>query len=150
MSGRCGLAVCAVLAVTATTGCEIALRSLKLPGGPPTSGELEAEAQQAGRQRKRFRETQDAAALRWLLAKRVRTGMALAEVNRELGQDGNRRYEDAKFKARNIGVRQTDETWEWGPDKNGTTYVLFFRNDRLMNFDPSQYDDSDDDSDSFE
>lgn len=150
MSGRCGFFACAALAVLAAVGCESVLRTIKLPGGPPTIAELRAEAQLADKQRKRFRRALDPAAFRWLLANRVRSGMTLGEVNRELGQDGNRRYEDAQFKARNIGVQRTDETWEWGPDKEGTTYILFFRNDRLTGFDPSQYDDSRDDSSSSE
>jgi hypothetical protein len=150
MSGRCGFFACICLAVALAVGCEAALREMKLPGGPPTTGELQAESRMADRQRERYRETQDATALRWLLAKRIRSGMTLAEVNRELGQDGSRRYEDSRFKARNIGVQRTDETWEWGPDKHGATYLLFFRNDRLVNYEPSQYDDSADEAGSFE
>jgi len=146
MSGRCGWLVGAVLVAA---GCQAGYRDFKLPG-IPSPEELQAESRTADKQRERYRRTQDAAAFRWLLAKRIRTGMTLAEVNRELGQDGNRRYGDARFKARNVGVQATDETWEWGPDKDGTTYMLFFRNDRLVNFEPSQYDDSADDAMKFD
>ena len=70
--------------------------------------------------------------------------MTLSEVNRVIGQDGHRRWNDAQFKSRNAGVLTTDESWTWGPDEKGTSYILFFRNDRLVNFEPSLYDGADD------
>jgi hypothetical protein len=149
MFGRCGLLVCAGMVAAAAVGCLPNYPYIKLPG-ELSPEDLQAASRTADKQRERYRGTQEAAAFRWLLAKRIHTGMTLAEVNRELGQDGSRRYEDARFKARNIGVQTTDETWEWGPDKDGTTYMLFFRNDRLVNFEPSQYDDSADDATKFD
>jgi len=130
------LALCAGLALC--TGCESGLKNVKLPG-IPTAEELEAETDKAEQERQRYRTEHDPQAIRWLLANRVRQGMTLEQVNRILGEDGQRLYNDAHLKNRTTGTRLTDVTYQWGPDSDGQVYVLFFRNDRLLNFNPGDY-----------
>ena len=136
MFGRC---VLLVVVAAAISGCESGFRNIKLPGFS-SQAEVAAETRSAAKQRDRFQESQSSEAIRWLLSKRISNGMTLSEVDHVIGQDGQRRWNDAQFKSRNAGVIATDESWEWGPDEKGMSYILFFRNDRLVNFEPSLYD----------
>ena len=140
-----GRYVSLVVVSVAIFGCESGLRNLKIPG-VSSQAELAAETRLEAKKRDRFQESKSPEAIRWLLSKRIQTGMTLSEVNRVIGQDGLRRWNDAQFKSRNAGVLATDETWAWGPDEKGNSYFLFFRNDRLVNFDPSLYVETGDES----
>lgn len=131
-----GLAALVVAAgLLASAGC---LQSLKIPGIPDPAA-AEAEAQKAREQRRLYQSEKDPRAIRWLLGHRLKQGMQRGLVNRILGEDGERRYNDAALKERNDGSRLSDETYQWGPDAEGNSYVLFFRNDRLVNFNPKDY-----------
>ncbi|MFQ5732397.1 MAG: hypothetical protein ACE5KM_10655 [Planctomycetaceae bacterium] len=126
--------VCAVL-----TGCGGGLQKMKLPG-IPNAEQLQAAEREEHRQSEKYQTSGDRKAFRWLLANRVRQGMTLDEVNRILGRDGKRVYEDARYKALTEGVRRSDETYQWrGAEKS---FILFFRNERLVNHKPSQYADA--------
>jgi len=137
---------CIMFAVCILSGCEGGLhQAMRLPG-IPSAADLREQTRTAAEHRRRFKETGDPKSIRWLLAHRVQEGMSVEEVDRVLGVDGKRRYEDASFKAHNRGVRATDATYEWGPDSKGSPYLLFFRNDRLINHRPERYADDADDS----
>ena len=124
-------------------GCEGGLHQMLTIPGFPSASQLQAQSLEEDKMRREFQETRNPAAIRWLLANRVKQGMSVGEVNGVLGCDGKRRYEDAQFKSRNIGVLASDETYAWGPDHDGSPYMLFFRNDHLVNYDPAQFADAD-------
>jgi hypothetical protein len=98
-----------------------------------------AKASAASDRRERFLADGDAQAVRWLLANRVGSGMTRDEVNDALGQHGERVYDDDWLKSGTPGVLGTDHAYRWGPDSDGQTYYLFFRDDRLVNHDPAEY-----------
>lgn len=133
-----GLRFVLLAGVAVAAGCEGGLNNVKLPG-IPTAAELRAVEEKADAYRLEFRTKKSPTAIRWLLANRVEQGMSLTEVNQQLGEDGELVDNDAGFKERNIAFQITDETYRWGPDADGHPYILFFRKDRLVNFDPKEY-----------
>lgn len=121
-----------LLAVFATFGCESGLKNFKLPG-IPTAGELRAKEREAARHREEFRQSRSRKSIRWLLANMVRQGMSLSDVEEQIGEQGELVDNAAYMKERNHTVRLTDQTVKWGE------YVLFFRDDRLVNHNPAEY-----------
>jgi len=90
-------------------------------------------------QRRRFREERDPDAMRWLLANRIASGMTSAEVEQIFGETGEREFNDRWLKASNGLYHEEDVVYKWGPDRNGRTVYLAFREGRLVNFDPEEY-----------
>jgi hypothetical protein len=131
--GLVGAAVLAALLALLAAGCE-------MPDLARGSRERAlAEASEATEHREKFIAQGDPQSVRWLLANRVGSGMTRGEVNDILGQHGERVFEDNWLKSGTSGVRETDEAYRWGPDSEGQTYYLFFRDDRLVNHDPAVY-----------
>jgi len=89
--------------------------------------------------RRRFREDSDPEAMRWLLGHRVAQGMSLADVNQVFGVQGVREVSDRWLKASNGLYHEGDVVYKWGPDNNGRTVYLAFREGHLVNFDPAEY-----------
>jgi len=93
------------------------------------------------RHRKRFQEGRDPEAMCWLLANRVESGQSPMDVGRVLGEQGERVVNDGWIK-NDGGYYQTgDECWKWGPDREGHSVLLVFREGRLVNFDPREFQD---------
>lgn len=90
-------------------------------------------------QRRRFREERDPEAMRWLLGHRVAAGMEVADVNQVFGEEGVREFGDRWLKASNGLYHEGDVIYKWGPDSEGHTVYLAFRDGRLVNFDPEEY-----------
>lgn len=88
--------------------------------------------------RKKFVEDRDPEAMRWLLVNRIRQGMTLADVNRVLGVVGEREFTDKWIKS-NRPFRAGDNVYRWGPDNNGRSVYLVFREDQLVNYDSSEF-----------
>lgn len=131
---RMGLAL--ALLVGAAGGCE-RWHSRELPGsGLARDGE--AAYRQAERHRKRFQTEKDPAALRWLLEHRIHAGMSLAEVGRALGEEGERVFDDNWLKSDGGNYRADDVAYRWGPDSQGKSVYLVFRDGRLMYFDADE------------
>lgn len=127
-----------LLLIIAGGGCEGLGDAGAAPGwsflNPGRANEEEAE------QRNRFLTEGDPEAIRWLLRNRVSNGMSLAEVNRVLGQEGVRQYDDGWIKNYSSArFRQGDQVYKWGPDNNAQTYFLVFRDRKLVNFKPGEY-----------
>lgn len=78
-------------------------------------------------------------AIRWLLKNRISSGQTLDEVNQMLGQDGIREYNDGQIKNNGGTFRQSDEVFKWGPDADGNSYMLVFRERKLVNFNRDDY-----------
>jgi hypothetical protein len=89
--------------------------------------------------RERFLTERDPEALRWLLSNRIHNEMTVTEVANVLGEKGERRFDDREYKTNGGFYQTTDVGYQWGPDKNGHSVVLFFRDGKLVHFDPAEF-----------
>ncbi len=129
--------VCAGLAALALMGCES-------PSWTHTLNESFAAAKTNGPRteeeyRRDYTENHSRKSLRWLLAHRVKPGMSYDDVRRVLGEDGTHEERDRWLKTKGINVRIDDDVYSFGPDNEGRSLYLFFREDRLINFDPADF-----------
>jgi hypothetical protein len=81
----------------------------------------------------------DPEALDWLLKHSVESGMTVEEVNSALGDAGERIEHDGQYKNTGGLYQQSDKGYRWGPDRKGRSVTLFFREGRLVNFDPDDF-----------
>ncbi|HLJ12428.1 MAG TPA: hypothetical protein VKU82_14635 [Planctomycetaceae bacterium] len=103
--------------------------SANQPAGPRTEEEHRREYLATGSRR----------SLRWLLAHCVKPGMSYDDLCGVLGQDGELETKDLKLKTNGGNYRIDDEVYRWGPDSEGRILYLFFRENRLFNFDPDEF-----------
>ena len=89
--------------------------------------------------RSQFQIEQDPKAMTALLAHLVENGMTVAAVNDALGESGERYHDDQELKKNAGQYQQTDIAFKWGPDSNGRSVILFFRDGKLINFDPADF-----------
>jgi hypothetical protein len=89
-------------------------------------------------ERRRYQADRDPASLRWLLAHCVHRQMSVKDISNVLGEDGVRVHDDTWLK-RGTAYREDDTVFRWGPDKNGRDIYLVFREGRLINFDPKEF-----------
>jgi hypothetical protein len=92
----------------------------------------------ADSERRHYQVDRDPAALRWLLVHCVHRAMTVKEINIALGEDAIRVHDDTWIKRGN-GYREDDTVYRWGPDKNGRNIYLVFREGKLINFDPKDF-----------
>ncbi len=132
MRGQLTTPLVLVVTLLALGGCS-SLESLSFDGfgAAREGGERAAEEH-----RKAYQETRASADIQWLLANRVDAGMDLADVNRIIGNAGERVYDDRQFVTSSVGYRSGDTFYKWGPDNSGKSYFLGFRDRKLVNFDP--------------
>lgn len=97
------------------------------------------EIREEDTQRRRFVEERDPDAMRWLLANRIRTAMKVEDVNEVFGEPGVREYGDRWIKKSNGLYHESDVIYKWGPDNEGHTVYLAFRDGHLVNFEPEEY-----------
>lgn len=119
------------------SGCE-SFGEIKLPG-MTTSAELNQEKKLAQEHREQFQINGSPEAIRWLKANRIQTGMSLQTVEQVIGNPGERVYDDDRYKARDDRYHIGDETYKWGPDSNGNSHLLVFRNNRIVNYNPKEF-----------
>jgi len=101
--------------------------------------DAESERREEEAYRTSYQTDRDPDAMRWLLANRVATGMMVADVNNALGEEGQREFNDQRFKTDGGFYRTGDTVYRWGPDNRGTSLYLVFRSDRLINFEQRDY-----------
>lgn len=77
-------------------------------------------------------------ALDWLLAHRIENGMSVDEVSEVLGDTGEKLEQDGQYKNNGGLYQTTDQGYRWGPDRKGRSVTLFFRDGRLVHFDPDE------------
>jgi len=82
--------------------------------------------------RMRFQSQGDPDSFRWLLENRISAGMSVPTVNATLGQEGERIVNDRWIKDSGGRYRESDRVFRWGPDSNGRSVYLVFRDQRLM------------------
>jgi hypothetical protein len=127
--------VCAGLAALALTGCES-------PSWTHTLNESFAASKDNGprtveEHRREYINTHSRKSMRWLLAHCVKPGMSYGDVCHALGQEGERES-DRSLKTTGVNVRIDDDVYSF-EDNEGRALKLFFREDRLINFDPTEF-----------
>ena len=118
-------------------GCE-ALQQSSLYRMTPFATKSDYTAVEA-EHRQKFVQERDPEALRWLLSHRVHNEMSVEEVSQVLGESGERRHDDRDYKTNGGYYQLTDVAYQWGPDRRGRTVILFFRDGKLVNFDPAEF-----------
>jgi hypothetical protein len=130
-------ALCAWLAAMLISGCE----------SPSWTHSLNESfhAQEEGRprteeeHRREYIATHNRKSMRWLLAHCVNPGMSYQKVCHVLGEDGKHEERDRWLKTGGVNIRIDDEVYSFGPDSDGRMLYLFFRDDRLINFNPEDF-----------
>jgi hypothetical protein len=84
--------------------------------------------------RAKFIRERDPASFRWLLTHTISNGMSVHEINQALGDSGERMERDQNLKANQGEYLETDVAYKWGPDREGQSVILFFREGRLIHF----------------
>lgn len=131
--------VLALLAVTATSACGCSSISNSGTGGFASLLNSESRQREEERHRSRYQEERSPADLNWLMRNCVESGMTPSEINGVLGEHGQRVYDDDWIKNRGGHYHAGDDTWKWGPDREGNSVYLVFRGNKLVNFDPNEF-----------
>lgn len=92
--------------------------------------------------RREYQTNHSRKALRWLLANRIDTGMSYGDVCQTLGEDGEQEHIDRWLKVKGSTYRLDDVIYRFGPDDEGHSYYLAFREDRLVNYDRQHFQDT--------
>ena len=96
-------------------------------------------AEQELTHRKEYQLNGSRKALQWLLANRIDQGMDRKTVSEILGQEGERKRDDNKFKSQSSSIRRGDKTYRYGPDNGGRSIYLMYRDDKLINYDAKDF-----------
>jgi len=96
-------------------------------------------AEEVAEHRSNWVQERDAKSLNWLLEKKIRSGMSRSEVEQILGEDGEPILNSAALIKDSSGYQSTDKGYRWGPDGSGRSIYLFFRDGRLVNFQPQEF-----------
>lgn len=126
----------AVIVVGLAAGCET-LHNSGVPGLEQYVNDGVALA--APEYREKFQVDRDPEAFAWLLRNRVRAGMTTMEVNEALGEAGEEFSQTDSIKKNTDGYQSTDVGYRWGPDAQGRSVILFFRDGHLVNYNPSEF-----------
>ena len=127
------LCFCCVLAA----GCEsLDTAGVSLTARPADDGSGSRSEEQYRRQ---YQTSRDPEAMRWLLAHRIESGMSVVDVNHVLGEEGTRALNDRWVKTNGGHYRSGDVVYKWGPENQGKSVYLVFRDGHLVNFDPNEY-----------
>ena len=128
---------CSVLGCVCFTGCE----SLYEAGVPGMENfiDFSARAGEEEQYRSQFLSEGDPQALRWLMANRLDAGMPISQVRHILGDQGQRVLDDREIKTNGGHYRSGDVVHKWGPDREGRSIYLVFRDGILVNYNPEEY-----------
>ncbi len=133
---RTGLLQTVMLLTGFLVGCE----TLHHAGVPGLEQYVKDEAAiEAPKQRERFQLDRDPAAFSWLLAHRIQNGMSVSEVGEALGDSGEEFSSSQALKGNAKEYQTTDVGYRWGPDAQGRSVILFFRENHLVNFNPREF-----------
>lgn len=137
---KLSLLLLASLAAGMGSGCEKlhVLHNSGVPGFDYRLQETPEDTAAMQKHQEQFLRNRDHAALYWLLSNRISNGMILNEVEDVLGESGEREMEINRFKSDGL-FQSTDLAYKWGPDSLGYSVVLFFRDGRVVNFNPKDF-----------
>jgi hypothetical protein len=131
---RC-LSVCFAGFVLSCAGCETSKVQALLPHDfRHRTSEAEIE-----KHRERFIVDRNPESFRWLLTHGIENGMTVMDVNRVFGDTSERIDNDVELKRERGEYLQTDVAYKWGPDRDGQSVILFFREGRLVNVRADQF-----------
>ena len=131
---HCVTGMCLLIAAGFSAGCE----SFGKPDWLSAPGH-DVKAAEELEHRENFQTNRSPNDARWLLSHRVRQGMSPQDVGLIFGDEGEPVDSDNWIKNDNSGYQVGDETYRWGPDNKGNSYYLVFRNNKLVNYDPSEF-----------
>ncbi len=94
------------------------------------------------RYRKDFQTTRNRKAMRWLLANCVDSGMSRKDVDAAVGEPGEFEENSGWLKRGKNTYRVDDKAYRYGPDDQGQVVYLFYRDDKLINFERERFADS--------
>ena len=89
--------------------------------------------------RQKYVATHDHESMRWLLSHCVEMGMSYRKVSHIMGEDGTLETGDRQLLSGGGNYRVGDEMYAFGPDSKGKTVYLAFREDRLVNYERSEF-----------
>lgn len=118
-------------------GCE-SLHEAGVPG-MKRFVDVESRVQEEERQRTLYLTDRSPAAMQWLLHHRLRSGMTRVEIDHIFGEEGVREFGDRWLKTNGGYYRSGDKVYKWGPDSEGRSIYLVFREGVLINFDPNEF-----------
>ena len=128
----------ALLLLAATlSGCETANWARNL--NDAFSSRPRTTAAEEERHRNDYVANHDRQALNWLLRHRIESGMSYATVCKVLGEEGVREARDEWIKTKGGSYQLGDDVYAFGPDNEGHTVYLGFREDKLVDFDPTEF-----------
>lgn len=129
-----------VFATGMISGCEKlqVLHNSGIPGMYYPPQETPEEAAATLKHREQFLRNRDHRSLYWLLSNRISNGMSLNEAEEMFGEPGERETDVGRFKADGL-FQSTDLAYKWGPDSQGHSVILFFRDGCVVNFNPKDY-----------
>ncbi|HEY2253866.1 MAG TPA: hypothetical protein VGH74_22480 [Planctomycetaceae bacterium] len=131
-------AVCGWIAAIAMAGCESPewTRSLNDSFFAATD-HPSAKTEESHRQE--YVATHSHESMRWLLSNCVEMGMSYKKVCHIMGEEGTPVAGDNRVLSGGGNYRLGDEVYAFGPDTKGKTVYLAFREDRLVNYDRSEF-----------
>jgi hypothetical protein len=138
MSTTKGLLLAGALCAAATLFVGCTATGMTTPQALAKASPEDSAKKTPDSQRRLYQVERDPAALRWLLAHCVHRQMSVKEINDAIGEDSARVHDDTWVKRGN-GYREDDTVYRWGPDKNGRNVYLVFREGKLINFDPKEF-----------
>lgn len=130
--------VCSIAVFALSSGCET-MPDWNSNSAMSDMHRTEKKVDKAEAYRTRYLTKRDSKALDWILKNRLYSGMSRATVAKEFGEDGQYQESSKWLKATGGTFRTTDEAYKWGPDENGRSVYLIFRDDVLVNFDPKDF-----------
>ncbi len=125
-----------LITIVGLSGCE-SIEQTSLSRMLPFGRKVNASPQVI-EQRRKFQSERDPDAFRWLLTHRIHNEMTVEQVAHVFGEAGERRLDDREYKTNGGFYQTTDAGYQWGPDRTGHTVVLYFRDGRLINFEPAE------------
>lgn len=129
--------ICAWIFAATFTGCESPewTRSLNDSFAAADQPNPKLEEQH----REEYAATHNPQAMRWLLSHCVEMGMSYKKVCQIMKEEGTPVMGDKSLLSGGGNYRVGDEVYAFGPDTNGKTVYLVFRDDRLVNYDRSEF-----------
>lgn len=89
---------------------------------------------EAEKRREEFLIERSEDSIKWLLSNLAKNGMSKGDIDRIVGEQGERVFDDTEILSGEGLYRADDRVYSWGPDRQGNTYMLVFRDDKLINF----------------
>lgn len=132
-----GLNLALVLGCLLLASCE----TLKAPGSTADwfARNNKGHEREVQSYRTQWQTRRDKAAIRWLLATQIHNGLTPEEVSVRLGEVGVKEQNTREFKKEGDGFRIDDEFYKFGPDREGESYYLGFRDGQLVQFDAQRF-----------